>query len=276
MKRGSYDASIYDDEKIKREITRLLQGVNADEENMNTCLKCMDFHGAKTLLDLGCGPGGTSIMIAKYNPDGKIIGIDREERFISFAKKNAEHLKIDNVDFIIGDCLNLPFEENQFDCCFSRFVFQHLSNPMAALKEMIRVTKPGGVIGIYEWDEGLTCFYPEPKHYQKYVKAEMTRRRFTKGDIFLGRKLYSMFYNSGLNNIKVFQLYSNIVSPGRDVLLDGQQWSEKPSEQHPYVKSGLMTISELEEYYKDLELIITSKDTYVSFGSFFVAGEIQK
>ncbi|MDI9216419.1 class I SAM-dependent methyltransferase [Clostridium tertium] len=272
MKNGSYDASAYTDEKIQKEINRLISGVENDIENMYKCLEEIDFKGNKKLLDLGCGPGGTTKIINKFNPDGEIVAMDREDRFINHAKK----LGLKNTTFIKGDCFKLPFDDNEFDCCFSRFVFQHLSNPKDALNELIRVTKPNGIIGVYEWDEGLTCMYPEPKYYKKYISSESTRRRFTSGDIFLGRKMYTLFYNAKIRNINVLQLKSDIFSPGRQVLYDGQLWSDNPSSEHPYVKAGLMTIEEITHYYNELEELIKREDSYVSFGSFFVSGKVNK
>ncbi len=276
MKNGSYDASYFGQDRLNWEISRLRQGVNNDVENMNKCLSHLGFSGDKSLLDMGCGPGGTSVIIGKFNPYGQVIGMDREIRFVESAKEYAKEEKTDNVQFVVGDCLEVPFEDNQFDYCFSRFVFQHLSNVDVALNEMIRVARPRAKIGIYEWDEGLTCYNPEPKLYKKYVAAEIVRRRISNGDIYLGRKLYSIFHKAGLKDLEVYQIYSDIMSPGREILLTGQLWNDEPNEQHPYVRMGVMTVEEIKEFYRQMKEIIEMPDSYVSFGSFFVVGRIDK
>ncbi|OZV13004.1 hypothetical protein CIW83_05510 [Tissierella sp. P1] len=274
MKTGSYNANLYNEIRVKKEINRLIEGIENDKINMYNCLSLMNFGDGDKVLDLGCGPGGTTKKIAEFNNKIKVYGVDREPRYIAYADGSSAGNP--NITFLESDCSNTKFEDNYFDASFSRFVFQHLYKPELAMRELIRVTKNGGKIGIYEWDEGLTCFSKAPKLYSKYLKAENTRRRFTDGDLYFGRKLYSMFRNFGLENIKVKQLFNDVISPGREILKKGQLWGEEPNENHTYVKLGLMTLEEIKQYYEELEEIIDNENEYVSYGSFFVVGEVVK
>ena len=81
-----------------------------------------------------------------------VDGVDREPLFIEYASQKNSSYKI---EYIVGDCYNIPAEENTFDCCYARYLFQHLKYPLRALSEIKRVVKPHGVIGIHDFDYDL-------------------------------------------------------------------------------------------------------------------------
>lgn len=272
MVNGSYDASIYSEKRITEEILRLSKSVQNDKNIIEKCIKLLDCENSY-LLDLGCGPGATTNLISEALSDTKVCGIDREDRFISYAKKMY---KKDNINFYVGDGENLPFEDNCFNVCFSRYVFQHLKNPQKVLCELIRVTKPEGYIGIYEWDEGLAEFTKYPDYYDEYIKAEKIRRRFTSGDINMGSKLKDLFINAGLIEVKNYFMKKDTNDPGREALWSGQKWMDEINENHPYVKMGIMKLEHLYEYYKSLEKIIFSEENYVCYTDVYTIGKVKK
>lgn len=273
MRQGYSYLNEYNTSMVKSEIERLHFASKIDEENINECLTILNFNGKKKLLDLGCGPASSTMSLHNFNRDGHIIGADNEEEFIRFAREYVKENEIKNVTYVVGDGRNLPFENAEFDICFSRFLFQHVLKVDSVFKELMRITKKGGKIGIYENDESLTCYYPEPRHYKKYINAKRNLRRFSGGDIFLGKKLYSLFMKHDLDNIKVKRLFRDIYYPGRDKLSKSVFWNDDINENHPYVKFKFMTFKELLEYKEDLEKIIQSPESYISFGGYFVCGE---
>ncbi|WP_363252253.1 class I SAM-dependent methyltransferase [Ruminococcus sp.] len=92
------------------------------------------------LLDCGCGTGPMlTLLHAKY-PEKHYTGIDLTPKMIEVAKAK----KMENVELIVGDCENLPFEENSFDvviCCQS---FHHYPNPQDFFDNVHRVLRPNG------------------------------------------------------------------------------------------------------------------------------------
>lgn len=91
------------------------------------------------LLEIGCGPGALAESLSRWYPDIKIYGIDRDSKFIEFAKKNNP-----DIDFSEGDATNLNFESNSFDVTISNTVAEHIE-PSKFYREQYRVLKEKGV-----------------------------------------------------------------------------------------------------------------------------------
>jgi len=99
-------------------------------------------------LDLGCGNG----RLYELFKDKKVeyIGVDNCRKLIDLAKK-----KYPDVQFIIGDALRLPFEDNKFDLVFSIALLHHIPSQtyrLQVLKEIKRVLKPGGLLILTVWN----------------------------------------------------------------------------------------------------------------------------
>src|SRR6476646_3631243 len=97
-----------------------------------------------TVLDVACGPGLLACAfarVAKY-----ATGIDMTPAMLEQARKTQQEQGLKNVSWQQGDVYSLPFPPAQFSIVSSRFVFHHLQDPLAALKEMKRVCKPGGKV----------------------------------------------------------------------------------------------------------------------------------
>jgi len=94
----------------------------------------------ETLLDAGCGTAPMITLLKEKYPDKKYTGIDLSPKMIEKAKeKNME-----NVEFVVGDCENLPFEENSFDIIINSQSFHHYPNPQDFFNSVYKVLKPGG------------------------------------------------------------------------------------------------------------------------------------
>nr|AWI66908.1 Methyltransferase [Caecomyces sp.] len=95
----------------------------------------------KDFLDIGCGTGNTIEYLLKEYPDAHYTGIDLAEKMIEVAKKKIQH---DNVEFLVGDAENLPFEDNKYDVIICKESIHHYPNPEKFFKESFRVLKPNG------------------------------------------------------------------------------------------------------------------------------------
>ena len=94
----------------------------------------------KRVLLLGCGTAEESEMLSKYNPK-KITGIDISEKSIAIAKESYP-----NCDFYVGDMINLPFKENEFDFIFSSLAITHVEDKDKVFKELYRVLDDNGQV----------------------------------------------------------------------------------------------------------------------------------
>lgn len=106
----------------------------------------------QAVLDLGCGTGNPSILVSRIVGDsGSVVGVDLSENMLSVARKKAEALGLSNVSFIAEDVTTLPFENESFDAVISRFCLMFLPDIPQAMKEILRVLRPGGYVATAVW-----------------------------------------------------------------------------------------------------------------------------
>ena len=102
------------------------------------------------VLDIGCGSGRASVRVARKNPQAKILGLDLSPDQIRWARRRVQGLT--NLDFDVGDALNLPLPADRFDIVFSLASIKHWPDPGRGLQQMYRVCKKGGWVYVIEAD----------------------------------------------------------------------------------------------------------------------------
>ena len=102
------------------------------------------------LVDVGCGPGHVTELLAKRLPQGKIIGVDLSDILIDIAQENRETL--DNLAFEVGNALNLPYSNEQFDGAVSVNSIKAWPDQQLGVDEMSRVVRSGAKVGLFECD----------------------------------------------------------------------------------------------------------------------------
>ena len=98
--------------------------------------------GDARVLEVAPGPGYFSIELAKRGRRS-VTGLDISKTFVEIARRNAEKEGV-QVDFQLGNASRMPFEDASFDLIVCRAAFKNFSAPVAALREMRRVLRPGG------------------------------------------------------------------------------------------------------------------------------------
>jgi SAM-dependent methyltransferase len=102
------------------------------------------------ILDAGCGPGTSGIILAEMG--GTVIGIDISSQAVAMAEERARRKGV-NFSPVLSDLESLPARNDSFDICFSGWVLHHFPDIGSALSELARVLKPGGRILIAEPNE---------------------------------------------------------------------------------------------------------------------------
>ena len=103
------------------------------------------------VLDVGSGTGALSFAVAESVPTSRVTGVDFSAAYVRFAQSRA---KSDRVRFVQGDAQALQLPDASFDRTLSLLVMNFIPDPPKALREMIRVTKPGGIVSAAIWDYG--------------------------------------------------------------------------------------------------------------------------
>src|SRR3954470_20078624 len=112
------------------------------------------------LLDVGCGPGTITVDLAARVAPGRVVGVDVSPAPLDEARARAERSQVE-VEFAVGDVYALDAADDTFDVVHAHQVLQHLTDPVAALREMRRVTKPGGVVAARDGDYDSFAWAPD-------------------------------------------------------------------------------------------------------------------
>lgn len=167
------------------------------------------------ILEVGCGVGAQTRIIAKNNSDSNFISIDLSETSLKKAEESIREDGIKNVEFKAANMLNLPFRDNYFDHIFVCFVLEHISDPMEALQELKRVLKHNGTITTIEGDHGSTYFHPDSVLAKKVIETQVILQQQKGGNANIGRELYPMLIDSGFTDVTISprQVYVNDSKP---------------------------------------------------------------
>ncbi len=105
---------------------------------------------ASEVLDIGCGIGVASAYITRTYR-GRVVGVDLSPQMIDWARRRARAAGVeDRITYAVADVLALPFEDDRFDAVIAESVLAFLGDKERAIAEMVRVTRPGGHVGLNE------------------------------------------------------------------------------------------------------------------------------
>jgi ubiquinone/menaquinone biosynthesis C-methylase UbiE len=102
-----------------------------------------------SILDVGCGTGSLTGILSEFAGVQSIVGVDLAEVYLESAR---QAIRDPRVAFKVGDATNLPFADNSFDRAFSMLVLQFVPDTKAAMNEMRRVVRSGGMVAATVWD----------------------------------------------------------------------------------------------------------------------------
>ena len=150
-----------------------------------------------SLLDVGCGPGTITVEFAERLDPGKVIGVDAAVEVIT----KASEFEAPNLSFVVGDAYALPFDDDSFDIVHAHQTLQHVADPVAVLREMRRVVKPGGVVAARDVDYAGTIWYPELPGLDLWMRVYQQVHRGNGGEPNAGRRLKAWALEAGFAEV---------------------------------------------------------------------------
>lgn len=155
------------------------------------------------LLDVGAGSGTITASLARYMPRGRLTATDISESILDRAAEHARSRGVANVSFQTANVFELPFPDASFDVAHAHQVLCHLDDPAAAIREMLRVTRPGGLVALRESDMRMWCFWPELPSLAHFHDIQVRTIVANGGQDKAGRRLVSWILSTGVDRADV-------------------------------------------------------------------------
>lgn len=156
------------------------------------------------LLDVGCGPGTITVDLARLLPDGQVVGIDASHDVIASATTDAaaEENPPPNIRFATADAYHLDAADESFDVVHAHQVLQHLTDPVAALREWRRVLRPGGLIAARDSDYAAFVWAPADPLLTRWLQLyhQLTQANGAEADA--GRHLLGWAHAAGFTEVE--------------------------------------------------------------------------
>jgi SAM-dependent methyltransferase len=150
-------------------------------------------------LDVGCGTGTDLLSLAELvGPSGRVVGVDISETMIAQARARTEGL---SIECYVGGAYELDFDSGTFDASRADRVFLHLERPRDAFAELVRVTRSGGRVVVFEPDWDTLMVDASDKAVTRAVRQSICDDHFHGG--WLGRQLAAIAGQCGLIDVVV-------------------------------------------------------------------------
>ncbi|MEQ9438763.1 MAG: class I SAM-dependent methyltransferase [Cyclobacteriaceae bacterium] len=180
----------------------------------------LDAKSCHQVADIGCGKGSMTFRLAPYfAEEATITGVDFEKSYIKAARQKARHRRApQNRHFFFqeGDAQNIPLEDGQMDLTFCQTLLIHVPDPVQVIREMKRITRPGGWLVGFEPNNLVSHFMFDTYADIEYdvsdmlemmevrLRCEQGKRILGEGFNSLGDVIPDLFKQAGLTDIQVW------------------------------------------------------------------------
>jgi len=154
------------------------------------------------VLDVGCGSGVlTRTLARRVAPGGRAVGLDASSALLKVAFELADEAGLaQSIEFKAGDCRALPFSDATFDAVLAATTLSHVTDAGRALAEIVRVTRPGGRVGVFDVDGDMTLIAHPDRGLTRRIVAAFSDQGWVNS--WLVRGLPTRFAELGIVNVK--------------------------------------------------------------------------
>jgi ubiquinone/menaquinone biosynthesis C-methylase UbiE len=201
------------------------------------------------LLDVGMGPGTITVDFARRLVNGWVTGIDSADPAVAATVALAQTEYVGNLTAETGNVYALAYGDDSFDVAHAHQVLQHLSDPVAALGEMRRVVRPGGLIAARDADYAAMTWFPVDPRLDRWLELYHQVARAAGGEPDAGRRMRHWAVEAGLTEVTCSASTWCFADPA-DVAWWSQTWAERVVSSafaSQAVAAGLTDRAELED-----------------------------
>ncbi|MGV3623176.1 MAG: class I SAM-dependent methyltransferase [Archangium sp.] len=158
----------------------------------------LDVHDGHRVLDLATGVGAMGVRLQRTWPNAQIVGVDLSSAQLSAARKNHPALPV-----LRGDATRLPFENDTFDRVHCSWLLEHVPSPVAVLREVRRVLKPGGFCQFVEVDNATFGTTPPTEAVFELMRRLNAAQLAAGGDPYIGERIHRAFGGAGFRRFEI-------------------------------------------------------------------------
>lgn len=179
------------------------------------------------LLDVGCGPASITADLAERVAPGRVVALDAAAGALEAARATLRERGLsEQVEVTSGDVMALPFEDASFDVVHAHQVLQHLADPVGALAEMRRITRPGGIVAVRDAVYSAMTWFPEPAGMEQWRSVYMATARANGGEPDAGSRLLSWARAAGFADVTASASTWCYATPA-DRAWQSQTWAQR-------------------------------------------------
>jgi ubiquinone/menaquinone biosynthesis C-methylase UbiE len=243
------------------EVDRLQSWARSWEPETDAMLDRIQVQPGWRAIDLACGPLGIiGPLSRRVGPSGSVVASDLNPGILSAARSYAEVNGLKNVEFVQANAYQSDLPPASFDLVHARFMFAPLGQDDTLLKQMIALTRPGGIVASQESDEsGYVCYPPQPA-WERLKQLTIAAFARGGGDYSAGRRTYGLFRRAGLQDVQARAACLALPS--------GHPYRLWPIEsalafRPRFLEWGLITASELDHLLQECERIARDPETFL-------------
>ena len=207
-------------------------------------------HDGLRVLDVGCGPGTITLdLAAAVGPSGVVVGVENVDGPLEQARSHAAARGDERTRFERADVMALPYAAGSFDVVHAHQVLQHLPDPVGALREMARVTRPGGVVAVRDVDYASMVWHPASQGMTRWLELYRHLAGLNHAEPDAGRHLVAWAHAAGLSRLTPSASLWTYATPEQCAWWGGT-WARRTLESTfaaQALERGLVTADELAE-----------------------------
>lgn len=153
------------------------------------------------LLDVGSGAGTITADLARIVGPKNLVSVEISDQAAALTRTELHTQGLREVQVVVADAHDLPFEADSFDVVHAHQVLQHVHDPVTVLTQLRRVTRPGGIVAVRDSDYEAFRWYPDTPALDRWRELYLRAARANSGTPDAGRRLLAWAHEAGFSEV---------------------------------------------------------------------------